>query len=611
MQLFNEFPPVSTEDWEEAIQKDLKGADYNKRLLWETGEGFKVKPYYRAEDLANINFLECVPGEFPFVRGNNEKNNYWLIRQDVVVTDPQKANKQVLSNIKNGINSINFVLGEDTAPDKNFISQLLKDIDTKALEINFTAGKFASLIPGLLQEINFSGSGSVDIDPLDKLNRFGKFCVTVDKAFDTVKDIMVKTESLAGFRVLVIHGDTFRNAGSGIVQELAYSLSMGAEYLTRLTNRGLKAEMIAPKMVFQFAIGSNYFMEIAKIRAARYLWAKILESYGVLDLENTKMCIHSKSAEWNKTIYDPYVNMLRSTTEAMSAIIGGTDSLTIDPFNKIYETPDDFSERTARNLQHLLKEESYLDKVIDPSAGSYYIETLTNSLIENAWDLFLKIDDLGGYLDALFVGVIQKDINETAIKRNKMIAERKEIILGTNQYPNTGEILKPGLNILTSFEEPDEEIITEPLRLYRGANAFEELRYKTDLYSAENKRPKVFMLTIGNLAMSRARSQFSGNFFGCAGFEIIDNNGFKTPAEGAKAALNSKAEIIVVCSSDEEYTEVVPEIHKLIKNNAILVVAGAPVCMSDLKAAGITNFINVKSNVLEELKRYQAEINIK
>lgn len=611
--LFNEFPPVTTQEWEDTITRDLKGADYNKKLVWNTKEGFTVNPYYRDEDLKSLSYLEMSPGEFPYIRGNSAKDNDWLIRQDILVTNAKSANVKALDILNKGVNSLNFILDESVDLNKEFMAMLLQNIDTNAIELNFTGGMSSPLIPKILLELDYSGSGSLDIDPLDKLNRFGRFCVSYEKAFDVVKDLIVETESMEEFKIIAIHGDTIHNAGSGIVQELAYSLSMGAEYLTKLTNRGLKADLIARKIKFHFATGSNYFMEIAKIRAARFLWSKILISYGIEDKNNAKMYIHSTSSNWNKTIYDPQVNILRTTTEAMSAIIGGTDSLTVEPYNKAYEKTNDFSERIARNQHHLLKEESYLDKTIDPSAGSYYIENLTNSIIENSWDLFLKVDEKGGYLDSLIAGIIQKDIEKTAINRDQMIAERKKILLGTNQYPNFGETISSELAELEDQEitVSDEPLMVTPLNIYRGARAFEDMRYKTDMYALKNNRPIVFMLTIGNLAMRRARSQFASNFFGCAGFEIIDNNGFKNIEEGVAAAESSSADIVVICSSDDYYAEIAPKANTLLLNDKrILVVAGAPSCMPELIENGISNFINIKTNILDELKRYQQELNI-
>ena len=288
--------------------------------------------------------------------------------------------------------------------------------------------------------------------------------------------------------------------------------------------------------------------------------------------------------------------MLRTQTEAMSASLGGVDSMTVLPFDSVYQKPDEFSERIARNQQLLLKEESHFDKVADPAAGSYYIETLTYSIAEQAWKLFLEIEEKGGFFAEVQNGNVQADLKATADKRLKNVSSRREVLLGTNQFPNFSEISgkKP-------VEKPEREENT--LEFVRAAEEFEALRFATE---AAAKRPKVFMLTIGNLAMRLARAQFSSNFFACAGYEIIDNLGFESVQEGVEAARKADADIIVLCSSDEEYSDFAPQAYELTKEKEILVVAGAPASMDELKAQGIEHFIHVRTNVLEALQGFNS-----
>ncbi|HRF68752.1 MAG TPA: methylmalonyl-CoA mutase family protein, partial [Muribaculum sp.] len=272
-----------------------------------------------------------------------------------------------------------------------------------------------------------------------------------------------------------------------------------------------------------------------------------------------------------------------------------------------YKKPDAFSERIARNQQFLLKEESHLDKVVDPAGGSYYVETLTVSLAKEAWKLFLDIEDKGGFLACIDDCSIQKAVNATAEKRHLDVARRKEILLGTNQYPNINEtaaqkIETEGCSCGCHHDNAPEG---EGLSMKRAASDFEALRLATE---AASNRPKVFMLTIGNLAMRLARAQFSTNFFGCAGYEIIDNLGFDTVEAGVDAALEKGADVIVLCSSDDEYATLAPEAFKYLDGRALFVVAGAPACMDDLKAAGINDFIHVRCNVLDTLKEFNAKL---
>jgi methylmalonyl-CoA mutase len=615
--LFPEFPPVTVQDWEKKITEDLKGADYEKKLVYKPVEGFKVKPYYAANDLAELEYLSQYPDAFPFVRGNKKAGNEWFIRQDIAVSDLKRANEKALDILMKGIDSLGFILDGETEYSKEDLDLLLKNIFAEMVEINFKAGKNALQVMknhyDMLVRYNRDFQkiyGSVEFDPFVKLVTCGDYFLSKEKDIETCCELIKIAEHLPHFTVITVTGEKFQNAGATIVEELAFSLAAGAEYLTQLTEKGLSVNKVAPKIRFRFATGSNFFMEIAKYRAARLLWAQIVKAYGPSREDVSKMTIHAVTSKWNKAMYDPYVNMLRTTTEAMSSIVAGIDSLTVGPFDEAYEKPDDFASRIARNQQLLLREESYLDQVSDPGAGSYYIESLTDSIAAEAWKLFLEVDAQGGYLEAVASGFIQNKIKTTAQKRDADLASRKDIILGVNQYPNFTE--KKEENLPESVIKPMKNNgIVETLKLYRGAQAFEELRYKTDQYAKSHKRPAAFMFTYGNLAMRIARSQFSRNFFACAGFETIDNLGFKTVEEGVNAFLKSKAEILVVCSADDEYPALAPAIFEQVKDKAIVVIAGYPKDIVDeLKAKGLEHFIHVRSNVLEDLNKYQSLLGI-
>jgi methylmalonyl-CoA mutase len=614
--LFTEFPEVSTQTWEEVIIKDLKGADYDKKLVWRTIEGFNVRPYYRYEDLKNLTHIYYASGQFPFVRGTKKENN-WKIRQDFCTRDINGANKKSLDVLMKGVDAIGFKIDGKKGISQSDFDALLQNICLNAVEINFTGGccKTPETVKMFVEKTKTFNPdeiyGSIDYSPFSKLTLCGNFCNSEEKDLELLKESLIAAKSLPNFRTIGVNGYIFHNSGSTVVQELAFALAMGNEYLVKLTDCGLSANEIAKKMKFTFAVSSNYFMEIAKFRAARMLWAFIVKSYEGTAECAQKMYIHAKTSAWLQTIYDPYVNMLRGTTESMSAAIAGVDSLEVLPFDKPFEQSTEFSNRIARNVQIILKEESYFDKVTDPAAGSYYVEKLTSLIADEAWKLFKIIEEKGGYVEAFKSGFIQEQVNASAQKHNTNIETRREIILGTNQYPNFNETLTPELreniNKYCCCDCNVENKIAEPIKIYRAAEAFEAMRMKTE---NSGKQPKAFMLTFGNLAMCRARAQFSSNFFACAGINVIDNNCFSNIEEGAKAALESKAEIVVACSSDEEYANAVPQIAELLKNRRILVVAGAPACENELREKGITHFISVRNNVLETLKQYQKELGI-
>jgi methylmalonyl-CoA mutase len=616
--LFSEFPPVSVKQWEDQIIHDLKGADYEKKLVYKPYDGLRIKPYYTSEDLNSLEYLSPLPDTFPYVRGTKKTGNTWFVRQDIVVSDLKHANEKALDILMKGVDSLGFILKDDKVYSKDDLDLLLKNIFAEIVEINLSCGKNSLQVLenhyNMLVRYNRDFQkihGSVEFDPFGRLISKGNFYVSKEDDLDQCVEMIKVSAHLPHFTVICVNGNNFHNAGATIIEELAFSLSQGAEYLTLLTEKGLSINQIAPKIKFSFATGSNYFLEIAKFRAARMLWAHIVKAYGPSKDEVTRMNIHAFTSSWNKSMYDPYVNMLRTTTEAMSAIIAGIDSLTVNPFNSIYEKPSDFSERIARNQQLLLKEESYLDKVEDPAAGSYYLENLTDSIASEAWKLFLETDARGGFLEAATAGFIQGKIAGTANKRVLDMANRREILLGVNQYPNFTEYNTEKVSpaVFGIQAEKKESQLVEALKEFRGAQAFEELRYRTDVYSMDHKRPAAFIFTFGNLAMRMARSQFSRNFFACAGFETIDNYGFKSVEEGVKAFKESNAEIIVICSADDEYPVIVHELMKQLDDKAIPVVAGYPKDhIEKLKAEGVEYFIHVRSNVLEELRKFQSSV---
>ncbi len=603
--LFEEFSPISSEEWRNKIDIDLKGADFNKKLVWKTLEGFNVQPYYRLEDVEKNPLTEIEPNQFPYIRGSKINSNDWLIRQDFIIKDLDESNKEILDALMRGVTSINFILEDLKLNSQNDFDRLIRGIELTAVEINFCTmesnADLMSMLANYIEKNQIDKSkvyGSFNIDTLAWLTTVGD-CKhhSLKDAYSRIAELIIfAEEKLPNFHVLGINGRIFLNAGSSIVQELGFSLAMANEYLSELTDK-IELDTILKHLRFNIGISSNYFMEVAKVRALRYMWAKLVEAYHPENLELAKVFIHASNTSWNKSVYDPYVNVLRSTTESMSVVIGGIDSLTVNTFDAPYKTSDEISKRIARNTQIILKEEAYLDKVVDPAAGSYYIEELTSSLIENAWKLFLKIDEKGGYYQCLENNFVQDSITEMAQQRDLNLSTRKEILLGTNQYPNTEEQMVDKIKIDKIQNIKNTAI--NPIKQYRGAEAFEALRLSVE---KAKKTPTVFMFTYGNLAMRKVRAQFSGNFFGCAGYKIQDNFGFETIKDGLSQIKTEKPEIVVVCSSDDEYINIVPEIKQALGKDTVVVVAGNPKGSIDaLKGIGVKHFISTKSNVLETL----------
>ena len=610
--LFDMFSPVSAEDWKAKITVDLKGADFDKKLVWRTNEGFNVQPYYRREDIEGLPAIETLPGEFPYLRGTRD-NNDWLIRQRVQGKTAEEMNTHARHILDRGVESLGIVLrGEVSAED---LKEILKDVDLKKVEVNIECcpGKAVQVAEELVKLVKEAGAenefrGAIDYNPFRRLLKHG-----LPFPKDAVKeglDLYNAVKDVKGLRCFAVDSYMFNNCGAYITQELGYALAWGAEWLTLMTEAGMTVDEVANRVKFNMGISSNYFMELAKFRAGRMLWAEIVKAYNPADEDACKMMVHAVTSKFNMTLFDSHVNLLRTMTETMSAALAGVDSIETLAFDECYTTPDEFSERIARNQQVLLREESHLNKVVDPAGGSYYIETLTASIAAQAWKVFNEIEDKGGFDAMLKSGELQAKVNESGVKRHMDVARRKEILLGTNQYPNFNE---------TALDKAKEEAhkcncgcaaevadgAVEYLNNDRAASQFEQIRLDTERAS---HRPKVFMLTIGNLAMRLARAQFSANFFGCAGYEIIDNIGFNTVKEGVDAAVEQGADVVVLSSSDDEYAQYAPEAFKELQGRALFVVAGAPACMEDLKAEGIENFIHVRVNVLDTLTEFNAKL---
>jgi len=606
--LFDQFAPVTPEEWRAKAEVDLKGADFEKKMVWRTNEGFNAQPLYRSVDIADLKQTKSLPGEFPYVRGTRH-NNDWKVRQNINVDDVKAANAKAVEVLNKGINSLGFHMHNADVD----LKELLKGIDLPACEINIhccpkCAIKYAKELVDLCKENGCEDTfvGSIAFNPFKRTFKHGEPFPGDIVAMAT--ELMNAVKPVAHLRIFSVDSLALNNAGAYIYQELGYALAWGAEWMAMMTEAGFTADEVANRIKFNMGISTVYFMEIAKFRAARELWALIVKQFNPANDYSCMMNVNAETSCFNMTLYDSYVNLLRSQTEAMSAALACVDSIVVTPFDAPYKKSDDFSERIARNQQILLKEESHLDKVVDPAGGSYYVEMLTKNLAESGWKLFLDVEDKGGFKAALESGDIINAVNATAKERFDKVAKRREQLLGTNQFPNFTEKAADKADAREAccchcgcnHEEAEGAVKLNTKRL---AEQFEEVRLQTE--HAANT-PKVFMLTIGNLAMRLARAQFSDNFFACAGYELIDNNGFKTVKEGMDAAMEKKADVVVLCSSDDEYAALIPEAVKELDGRAELVLAGPET--DEFKALGIEHFINVRTNVLATLKAFNAKL---
>jgi methylmalonyl-CoA mutase len=468
LNLGKDFPPVATAMWEASILKDLKGADYEKKLVWRSDEGIAVRPYYRSENIAGLAAQTgSIPGQFPFVRGNGRA---WEIDQEAVP-------------------------GADA-----------------------------------------------------------------------------------------IRADLLLEAGADAVQQLGIALASGVEKLEQLYD-DRPVDVAAREMQFVFAVGSTYFFEIAKLRAARMVWAHAVAAFGPVDRDSCRMNLHVRTSRLNKSFYDPYTNVLRVTTEAMSAAIGGCETLTVQPFA--------FDEHVALGVQRVLAEEAHLNAVADPAGGSYYIEALTAALAREAWKLFQRIVAGGGYSNALSAGWLAEEIAKTRAAREKAVSSRRKALVGVNNYPD--------LNGKAMEVVPNPETAAAPFPQFRLAEPFEKIRGRTARHVREaGHAPRVLLLKRGDVKMRTARANFALNFFGCAGFEIAESEEY----------AGSNADLLVLCSSDQEYLQFAQEVCSLAR--VPVVVAGNPKEQVDaLQEAGVQGFVHVGSDAVETLTDWQDRLGVK
>ncbi len=698
---FDEFPPTPYEEWRKAVDKALKGAPFEKRLVTRTYEEIDLQPMYRQEDIANLPHLDSLPGFTPYLRGATPLGyvaSSWDVAQELPYATPAAFNEALRADLARGQNAVNLVLdrptlagidadqaeAEDVGKGGLSISsvadlaQALDGVDLEStplfIQASTSALTFTALLAALVEKQGKSLAkvrGAIGMDPLGQLARDGRLPRDLDGIYDVMAQLTTWAKTNAPqLRTITVQGHPYHNGGASATQELAFALATAVDYLRAMQSRGLNIDDIAPRIRFALSIGSNFFMEIARLRAARLLWAKIVQAFGG-NAEAQKMNLHARTSAWNQTIYDPHVNLLRATTEAFSSAVGGCDSLHISPFDELLRVPDEFSRRVARNAHIVLREESHITRTVDPAGGSWYVENLTDSIGRKTWAIFQELEKQGGMAQALAAGWPQARVADTAAKRAANIARRKDIFVGTNMYPNLKETrIEPepvdawaiqteratalkqhragvdagrkqaALDRLAQGGQVVEAAIQAALagatlgeiaqaartnakpgptidavHAQRGAQAFEALRQAAETYVARiGQRPQVFLATMGPLTQHKARADFATAFLGVGGFETIYPSGFNTPDEAADAALASGAKAVVICSTDPTYPEIVPPLVQKLKKaspDLIVLLAGYPADQVEaFKTAGVDDFIHLNANCQALLSTLQKQMGV-
>ena len=704
--LLQEFPGIDYDDWREAAVKLLKGAPFEKRMYTKSYEGITLRPIYFQQDLDEVPHLDSFPGFAPYLRGTTPsgyKTSPWEVAQTLAARTPGDVHQALENDFKNGLTAVNLRLDspgrkgvdpEQSPPDDvgtdgvaiNTPEDLhiaLQSVDLSTTSIFFHSGTAAISLAAFLaltakkrdvplQKIR----GTLGMDPLGVLAVEGTLPYSLGHAYKKMAALTRwGVEQAPQLHTILVDGAAYHESGANAAQELAFATASAVDYLRAMLAFGMTIDEVAPRMQFVFALGTEYFTEIAKLRAARVIWAKVVKAFGG-NASSQKMRIHAKSSNRNKTYLDPYVNMLRTTVEGFAAVVGSCESLDLGCFDAPFRTPNEFSRRIARNTHTILKEEAHLDEVIDPAGGSWYLENLTDDLARQAWTLFQDLEKQGGMAVCLEKGQVQEQCVESAQHRSDRLSTRKDVLVGTNMYANLGEkYLEPneddyiclkverskylaryretrdesavvaaleGLSQIVAMESPklvdsaiaaaesgatlgeieqalrmtgDSGVEMSSLWLFRTAVLFERLRLSTEVFIKQaGHRPQVFLLNMGPVPQHKARADFSAGFFEVGGFEVLKNQSFFSVEEAIKSAISTAAAIFVICSTDETYPELVPELTKHIKvfrPQSVVVVAGYPKEHLDIfRELGVDEFIHLRANQYDILHRLMKRLGI-
>lgn len=604
--MFSEFKAASKKDWHEKLISDLKGGTYQD-LQWHTYEGFPLDPYYTRNDLDSLRYLQQLHNaQAGTAEAGPGSPRQWVNNQYIRVKNEKEANAIALDALNQGAEGIFFDVSRLTDLK---LDVLLKNIHLNYCSISFMAGNEAEhLLQVYLEYAKAQGikaeelHGFFHFDPVGEITDNG---LVDSDHFESFTAITNQTASMPHFYGISVNTSYFHDAGASAVQEIAFSLNIAVAYLHKLTEQGISAAEAAQNICLSVSIGTSYFMEIAKLRAFRWLFSKIMQGYGLNDYEPGQLYIHAKADTWSASVVDPHVNMLRFTTQAMSAILGGCNALTIPSYDNAFAQPSHFSRRISRNISTILKEEAYFDKVTDAAAGSYYIETITDQLIGNAWKLFLQVEEKGGFSRAFEKGFIQQEVRRVRENKLQDISRRKQKLVGVNAYCQPEEKIPAAA--IASLSESDNLLL--PLR--RGLE-YEKLRLRTENYiAAGNARPHALLLQFGDPAMRRARAGFATDFLRCAGFTTAEVIAEADPERVLKQLHEQAPEFIVFCAADPDYEVYVPEMADKIRKNfsGLLIVAGRPDTLpGGVKYAAIDGFIHLKCNTLDTLTEFQDKL---
>ncbi|MBT8307616.1 MAG: methylmalonyl-CoA mutase subunit beta [Maribacter sp.] len=589
--LFSEFSPVTKQEWMEKVRIDLKGADFEKKLVWKNLNKIKIQPFYNAEDKQE------------YINNTGENSQSLINYRSITVNSAKDGNKLALKAIEEGINGLLFTFEKEISA-----NQLLAGIDLKEIAVSFILRtnviEFASEFFALVQDRNISSEnlhGFIDTEVIS--NYLTKGNIGENQFGDAAK--LIKSATVyPNYKVVTVSGSEYLDSGANQVQEVAYTLNSLVFLIENLIERDITVQEIFNNLNFKLGIGSEYFVEIGKFRALNSLLNEVASKYGVPEQDYS---ILAKTSIWSKSVTDPHTNLLRATTEAMSAILGNVDGILIDAFDKEFSEPSEFSDRIAGNITTILKEESYLGKVANPVDGSYYIEEVSAKIAAKALEVFKAVELNGGFYKSFESELIQTQIAEIRQEKIKLISQRRLPMVGVNKYPNLME------SVASSVLSAGEQHNTRLLRPRRASLEIEAIRKKTEeLVEKTKKRPVVELASFGNLTMRKARAAFAYDFIGVSGFTVLQEQSYASPLEAAEQSAKSDSNVVVICSSDEDYNESAlnyVKTFRALNSEKVLILAGNPTnIIDDLTEAGLDGCVHIKSDVITTLSGIQNKI---
>jgi methylmalonyl-CoA mutase len=648
------FPPATAEQWRAIVDKALRGAPFEKRLVTRLYEGIAVQPLYTADDWSSSGDPSGFPGSSPFTRGGHASGagtEGWAVLTEHTLPDPKQTNKAILADLMRGATAIDLHFdrtGEpgiviDTLDDLDqVLDEVLPELVPLSLDAGHDAVAAAAMLAALWRRRSVpptEARGAFDVDPIGTLASTGSLPESLEHALARLAELAIWThERYANVTAVGIDSSPYYEAGATETQDLAAAMSTGVAYLRALTAGGMEVDAAFGQMTFTMSVGCDQFLSIAKLRAARRLWARIAEACGASESART-MKLRARTARRIMSQRDPWVNMLRTTVAGFAAGAGGADSVTILPFDTALGVSDDFARRIARNTQILLKEEAYVSRVTDPAGGSWYVETLTEQLAHAAWEAFQSIESRGGIAAVLSDGSLAAEIEASWAERQKNVARRKDALTGVSEFPNISEApvvrsqltprpqsadskkdtplssiddaiaaLEAGtsLSAVSGNLAAGSPVQITPLPLHRIHEDFEALRDAADRHKATSGAwPTIFLVNMGTVAQHTARSTFSKNFFEAGGIQALGNDGFLEPSAAAEAFRKSGAKIAILCGVDALYETDAVSFAAALKDAGVvhLFQAGNPgVRKEDYEKAGVDEFISIGADVLSVLK---------